>query len=349
MPKKRAGLPPGSVVFTGDQKVEKVSIHQLLFNANKLEEKEWSNHNSIKASVGDAAFVNWFDIRGLHDTALLEAIGQFFKVHPLALEDVADVRQRPKFEEYEAGNFILLKALHFDEKSASITTEQVSIYFNSHSLVSFQEDKDDLFIHIRKRLHAAKGKIRTRGTDYLAYALMDSLVDHYYIVLDKVELQIENLELEIQQKPSSASKARIYALKQQLLTMRRSVVPLRETINRFSRSESELLSDSSDVFLRDLYDHVVHVMDILENYRDLLNGLHDLYLTEISFQQNKVMQLLTVITTIFVPLSFLAGLYGMNFDYMPELHFQYGYFILLGVMGIVFVGALWYFKRKKWL
>lgn len=345
--RKKVGLPPGSIVFTGNQKVEQVHIHYMKFNANNIEEQLWSNHDEFQTTGSDEDLVEWFDVRGLHDTALVETIGSAFDIHPLALEDMVDVRQRPKLEEYETGIFILLKALYLDKATGNIESEQVSLYLKKNIILSFQEKSDDLFLNIRHRLHAAKGKIRKRGTDYFAYALMDSLVDNYYLVLDHIEAQMDILELEIQDDVRTASKQNIYQLKQQLLFLRKAILPLREVVNKFLRLDD--LEDSTIIFLKDLYDHIIQIGDILESHRDILNSLHDLYLTEISFRQNKVIQLLTIITTIFVPLTFLAGIYGMNFDNIPELHWQFGYFGLLLLMGIIAVGCIAYFRYKEWM
>lgn len=284
----------------------------------------------------------------MHDSNLIQLLGKTFELHPLILEDVVDIHQRPKFEEYENGIFIVIRALSFDRQAVKIKTEQIAIYFRKGLLLSFQETESDLFAAVRNRVHSGKGRIRRKGADYLSYALLDNIVDHYYIVLDEVENVVEGLEEELLTNPGHSIKEKIHSLRKELLVVRKSIAPLREAISRFSKSENDLIEESSVVFIRDLYDHTVQIMDMVETYRDMLNGLQDLYISEISFKMNQVMQVLTIITTIFVPLSFLCGLYGMNFDNMPELHFKYGYFILLGVMLLIALGSLIFFKRKKW-
>ena len=216
-------------------------------------------------------------------------------------------------------------------------------------VLTFQEDHTDLFAPVRKRIHSGKGKVRQRGADYLAYALADNLVDHYYVVLDLIEDQIETLEDSLLEKPDGSTKEKIHHLKKEMIRVRKSIAPLREAISRFSKSDSPLIEENTVTYIRDLYDHTIQIMDSVDNFRDVLNGLQDLYISEISFRMNQVMQVLTIITTIFVPLSFLAGLYGMNFDNIPELHFKHGYFILLGVMFLVAVGLLLGFKKRNWL
>lgn len=349
MAKRNLNLAPGSVVFTGRQKVEKIYIHYLQYNANKLTNLTLDNHSKITISPSDDGLIDWYDIRGLHDTFLLEALGKSFAIHPLVLEDIADIHQRAKFEEYEQGNFLTLKSLNFDSSNLEIHTEHVALYFNNELAISFQETESDLFIHVRTRVQTGRGKVRNKEADFLAYALVDTVVDNYFTILDQVELVIETLEEDLLLNPNKNIKNRIHHLKKELLKVRKSISPLREAISRFAKSDSDFIDEKTTVFVRDLYDHTIQVMDTLEGYRDTLNGLQDLYLSEISFKMNQVMQVLTIITTIFVPLSFLAGLYGMNFDHMPELHWEKGYYMLLSLMVVIVVLSLWYFKRKDWL
>lgn len=344
--KRRLGLPPGTLVFTGEQYVKEPNVTWTQFNKDTFYEKNLSKDQSPQQTK---QLVNWYDIRGVHDIELVRQIGSRFSIHPLALEDIVDTQQRPKFEEYESGIFITLRALSMDKNNMELQTEQISIYVGDHFLLSFQEDDDDLFKAIRNRLQKSDGRIRTRGSDYLAYALIDSIVDNYYVILDLIEEKIELLEEEILLSADSGIKARIHHLKLQTLMLRKSVAPLREAVSRFSNCESPLMAENTIVFVRDLHDHTIQVMDMIETYRDLVTGLNDLFISELSFKMNNVMKILTIITTIFVPLSFLAGLYGMNFDHMPELHWRYGYFALLGIMAFIFIALLLFFYKKKWL
>ncbi len=347
--RKKIGLPPGSVVFTGKRKVEQILIHHLRYSGDILEEKLLDNHKTITFHQPGEDQVEWYDIRGLHDTELVESIGRFFGVHPLILEDVVDIHQRPKFEEYDNGNFLLFREFKFNLDTRKVKTQQVSLFFTNNFVLSFQEEEDDLFESVRERLRTSRGKIRKRGGDYLAYALLDNVVDNYFLTLDEIEGAIEDLELEILENANSDTKSKIHGLKQEMLIVRKSIAPLREAMGRFSKSENEFMNPETLVFIRDLYDHTIQIMDMVDTYRDLLNSLQDLFLSELSFKMNNVMQVLTIITTIFVPLSFLAGLYGMNFDYIPELHWRNGYFILLGIMGAIAISLIYYFQRKKWL
>lgn len=347
--RQKVGLIPGSVVFTGNKKVDKVQIHYLQYNAELLEEKVLDSHKRLTLSPSPDDKVDWYDIRGMHDTALIEKFGECFKIHPLILEGVVDIHQRPKFEEYTKGIFITLRALSFNKDTFEVLKEHVAIYFNVGFVATFQETESDLFNAVRDRINGSQGRIRHRGSDYLAYALVDSLVDHYYVVLEDMEGVIEALEDQMTDDPNSNSKGDIHRLKKQLLVLRKSIAPLREAVSRFSKTENDLVKENNFVFIRDLYEHTVQIMDTVETYRDVLNGLQDLYISEVSFRMNKVMQLLTLISVIFIPLTFLAGIYGMNFDYIPELKFKYGYFVLLGIMFVIFVVLLVLFKRKKWL
>ncbi len=346
--RKKTGLPPGSVVFVGNQKVDKVFIHHLQYEDEILNEQTFDNHAQITFHESAEEEVDWYDIRGLHDTDLIESIGKTFKIHPLILEDVVNTHQRPKYEEYENGIFILFRALSFDKDQLEIKTEQVSLFFAKGLLISFQEAETDLFAAVRKRIETGRGRVRQRGTDYLAYALLDNVVDHYYGIFDEIEEVIETLENNLLTNADNSIKEQIHHLKKELLTIRKSIAPLREAVGQFSKSDNPIIEDRSAIFVRDLYDHTVQIMDRVETYRDMLNSLQDLYLSEISFKMNQVMQVLTVVTTVFVPLSFLAGLYGMNFENIPELHYKNGYYVLLSVMFVIFLGSLFFFKKKKW-
>ena len=346
--RKKIGLPPGSVVFTGHQKVENAIIHYLQFDQHELSEKRLKTYHQVAEQIPADDKVDWYDIRGLHDTDLIELFGKTFSIHPLALEDVADIHQRPKYEEFDNGFFIIFQALDLHEETKQVNSEQVAIYFRKGLLISFQETESDLFDAVRQRLKNQHGRIRQKNSDYLCYALMDAVVDNYYILLDRVGDIIEEIEEKLLINPDYKIKEDIHHLKKELLMVKKAVAPFREAINRFSKSDNMFTEESTLIYTRDLYDHVIQIMDMAETYRDILHGLQDLYLSEISFKMNQVMQVLTIITTVFVPLSFLAGLYGMNFVNMPELQSRNGYYVLLGVMFIIFLGSLYYFKRKNW-
>ncbi len=347
-PKKRkaAGLAPGTLVFTGEQFVEIPRVRLIQFDGDQLTEQE--SLNQLPAAAAGPP-VTWYDLRGLHKVELIAALGNQFQVHPLVLEDVLETSQRPKFEEYENGVFLSLQALHSEDLHAGLTTEQVAVFAGEGFVLSFQEREEDLFLPVRERLRAARGKIRQRSGDYLLYALADAVADRYFFLLDCLEEAIETLEAEILERPTNDSKGRIHQLKRSALAIRRSVAPLREAINNFARSEHPVIKEPTPLFCRDLHDHLVQIMDSIDGQRDILNGLYDLYLSEISYRMNAVMRTLTIISTIFIPLTFLAGIYGMNFEHMPELHWRWGYFLLWGLMVAIALILLLLFKRKQWL
>lgn len=344
--KTRAGAPPGTLVYTGENREAEVKATFTQYNENAINRREISDSEIPEA---DQEYVNWYDIEGMNDIALIEKYGQKFKIHPLVLEDVLSVNQRPKFEEYKEGLFILIKSLTFNESTREIETEQVGLYIKENVLITFQENTRPTFAPVQNRLSAGRGKIRARGADYLAYALIDVTVDNYFVILEQIEDLTEKLEEKILANPDNKIKSEIHNLKLQMLTLRKSISPLREAVNRFSDTDSSILQESSQVFLRDLYDHTIQVMEMTDTYRDILNGLYDLYLSEISFKMNSVMQVLTIISTIFIPLTFLAGIYGMNFEHMPELSYRYSYPIFWMVMTVITISLIFYFRRKRWL
>jgi magnesium transporter len=345
---RKPGLSPGAVVFTGNQKVKDVTIHYTQYNKNDLQSTEFTNKSVPEFIRSSDDKVDWYDIRGLHDTEFIQQIGNTFNIHPLILEDIADIHQRPKFDEYESGIFIIIKALTFDQEARKVSTEQVSIFFLKGLVISFQEAVTDLFEGVRNRINTGSGRVRQRGSDYLSYALIDNIVDHYYVVLDGFEESIESLEDQLLNDLNDNIKQKIHSLKKELLIVRKSIFPLREAISRFAKCEDDQIDDRTKVFVRDVYDHTIQIMDTIDSYRDMLNGLEDLYLSELSYKMNQVMKILTLIATIFIPLTFLVGVYGMNFEYIPELHWRYSYFTLWGIMIILFVGLMYFFKRKKW-
>ena len=347
--RKKIGLAPGSVIFTGDRKVDKVLIHYMQYDEENTIDKEIDSHSENIFNASPLDKVNWYDVRGIHDTKLIELFGKNFSIHPIVLENIVDVNQRPKFEEYDKGIFIALRALSFNKKKNEVQKEHVVIYFNNGLIITFQETESDLFEAVRKRILSSSVRIRQRETDYLAYALLDVIVDKYYIVLEEMEDVIENLEEKMLVEQNIKDKNKIHHLKKELLIMRKSVAPLREAFGQFSKTESSFVQNNSQAFIRDLYEHTVQIMDSIDSSRDILNGLQDLFISEISFKMNKVMQFLTLISVIFIPLTFLAGIYWINFDNIPELHYRYGYHILLGVMFVIFILLLVFFKRKKWL
>ncbi len=347
-PRKNTGLPPGTLVFTGNKKIEEAKVSICRYNAEKFVGEGLTLSDVYGAEAG---IITWVDVRGLHEVELVEEIGRGFHIHPLILEDILDVSQRPKFEEYKEGYFCILRDYQFDPGKLEIRPEQVAIYVNTGQgfVVSFQEAESDLLKDVRSRLEMGKGKIRMRGADYLSYALMDRIVDNYFFLLDDMGVKLEDIENEVLASASSAIRKDIHKMKRELHGMRRSISPLREAINMMIKSEVAGITSTTAIYLRDLYDHTVQALDLTETFRENINSLNDLYLSELSFRMNKVMQVLTIVATIFIPLTFIVGVYGMNFDHMPELHWRYGYPVVWTIMMGCAILMLFYFRRRDWL
>ncbi|WP_299210748.1 magnesium/cobalt transporter CorA [uncultured Dokdonia sp.] len=344
----KTGMAPGSVVYTGNKQVDDIIIHHLQFNADTIKDSTIHKDKFLKITL-EPDYIDWIDIRGMQETDVISSIATHFKVHPLLQESIVDVHQRPNFEEHDNAIFVTFKALSFDKTTLSVHREHVAVIIRDHSLITFQETRSDLFEAVRKRTADSKSRVRKRGTDYLLFALLDSIVDNYYITLDQFEEVIEDIEDRISEDQSNVDKSKIHRLKKELLVLRKSIAPLREVISNFSRSDNTIIQENTHIFIRNLYENTIQIIDSVDSYRDMLNSLQDLFIAELSFKMNKVMQLLTLISVIFIPLTFLAGIYGMNFSYIPELQYKYGYFILLGVMFCLFVILLIFFKRKKWM
>jgi magnesium transporter len=345
---KQAGLPPGTLVHSGQRKTESVRIELIEYGADEIEEQELDRVEDGLAGL-DEAGVSWINVDGLHDPSVVEALGDRAGVHRLALEDVLSTAQRPKVEAYGTHFLVILRMLGFDESTESVTSEQVSLIVGPGYLFSFQERPGDVFEPVRERLRSARGRIRNRGTDYLAYALVDAIIDSYFRILEQVGDRIEELEEQVLGDPDTSVMHRIHHLRREVLILRRAVWPLRELLAHMSREELPHVTDETRIFLRDVYDHSVQVIDTVETLRDVLSGAMELYMTGVSNRMNEVMKVLTIIATVFIPLSFFAGLYGMNFEYMPELGVRWAYPALLTFMLGMAGGMLVYFRRKGWL
>jgi len=345
---KKAGLPPGTLVHIGEKKAETVRITVIDYDEQDFQEKQVANIEECFPFKATPT-VTWINIDGLHQIDVIEKLGKHFELHPLILEDILNTGQRPKCEDYEKYVFIVLKMLEFDDENQAIQSEQVSLVLGPNLVISFQEIVGDVFEQIRDRIRNSKGRIRKMAADYLAYTLIDAIVDNYFFVLERIGEQIESMEEELIAKPSDQTVRKIHTLKRELIVIRKSVWPLRELINSLEKVESSLISNSTEPYLRDVYDHTIQVIDTVETYRDMVSGMLDIYLSSISNRMNAVMKMLTIIATIFIPLTFVAGIYGMNFKYMPELEWRWGYALVLLVMIAISVVMLLYFRRKKWL
>lgn len=346
---KKTGLPPGALVHIGDKKTEPVKISVIDYDENQFRELDAKSVEDC-FPFKDTPTVTWINIDGIHNVDVVEKIGMHFNIHPLVLEDIVTPGQLPKMEDAEEYLFIVLKMLTYSEKDIELTTEQVSLLVGKNYVISFQESKEgDVFDPIRERIRTAKVRMRKLGPDYLAYSLMDAVIDNYFIILEKIGEKIESLEEELLAGPSSAHIKQIHTLKRDLLFLRKSVWPLREVVSCMEKGDTALVHESTEIYLRDLYDHIIQVMDTIETFRDMVSGILDLYLSSTSNKLNEVMKVLTIIATLFIPLTFVVGVYGMNFDYMPELKSKWGYPLIWAAMLLIAGGMLMYFKKRKWL
>jgi magnesium transporter len=345
----KTGLPPGTLVYTGEAKPEPVRIDLIEYNETTINEKKLDSIGQI-ADFQRTEINSWINFDGIHDVGLIEHIGQEFHLHPLVLEDIAHIGQRSKMEDYGDYLYIVLKMLQYNENTHTVEAEQVSMILGPHWLLTFQEHEGDVFEMVRQRIRSGKGRVRKMACDYLAYALIDAIVDYYFHVLELLSEQIEELEEVLLNNPTDAVLGRIHSLKRELTLLRKSVWPLRELVAGLDRLESGLVEKPTKVFVRDLYDHTIQIIDTIESFREVVAGMMDLYMSAVSNRMNAVMKVLTVIATIFIPLGFVAGIFGMNFDHMPELQWQWAYPLGFWLMiGVIVIGMLVYFKVKKWL
>ena len=346
---KKAALSPGTLVHVGEKKTDKAKISVVDYTEASCDIKDVQTLDEI-LPLRDSPTVSWINIDGIHQTDLIEKIGSHFSLHPLILEDIVNTAQRPKIEDYDNYIFFVLKMLSYDASSGEIQVEQLSLVLGRGFLLSFQEEEGDVFDPIRERIRNAKGRHRRAGADYLAYSLIDAVVDNYFVMLETMGDAIEDLEEELVSNPDQEIMKRIHKLKRNMIILRKSIWPLREVISSLQRTGSKLILESTGVYLRDVYDHTIQVLDTVESFRDIVSGMLDTYLTSISNRMNEVMKVLTIIATIFIPLTFIAGVYGMNFHHMPELEMEWlyprGFWILITAIAIM---MLVYFRKKKWL
>lgn len=347
-PAHAPGTSPGTLVPAPEKKSAKSRITLIAYDQDHYLKKEIESIEEA-LPLNDSPSVTWINIDGLHDIALIESIGRQFGIHPLTQEDIVNLGQRPKAEDFDDYIYIVFKMLSYRDGTDQIESEQVSLILGSNFLISFQEVPGDVMAPVRERIEKGKGRIRKAGCGYLAYALIDSVVDHYFLVLEAFGEKIEALEAELLSDPTPNSLQHLYAMKRDVIFFRKQVWPIREMLNRLVKEESPLIDKSVDVFISDVYDHTIQIIDTIESFRDLMAGLLDIYLSTISNRMNAIMKMLTIMATIFIPLTFIAGIYGMNFDYMPELKWHWAYPALWAIFISIFVGMLAWFKHKKWL
>ena len=342
---EKAGLLPGTLMHIGESKKHMPKISILDYDSAKFQEKI-VKHVEECFPFRWKKSITWINIDGIHDPKIIQDIGKHFGFHSLLLEDIMNNEQRPKIETFEDHIFIILKMLSYAKKE--VATEQISILIGKNFVISFQESEGDIFDPIRKRIRDNKGKLRKRGSDYLAYSLIDAIVDHYFAVLEKLEEQIEEAEESIN-RPTAETIKIMHQLKRQTISLQRSIWPLREVVSGMMRSESAILKKTTAIYLRDVYDHTIQIMDTIETFRDILAGMMEVYLFSVSNRTNEIMKVLTIIGTIFIPLTFITGVYGMNFSFMPPLTWKYGYYTVMIGMLIIIIFLLLYFRKRKWI
>jgi len=342
---KKAGLPPGTPFHIGSQKDTNTSITYTTYNSKNTDISTITNDEAIHVlPVEDT--IQWVDIRGISDVELIQNVTCKFNIHDLILEDVYNTVQLPKIEEHDSHFFLIIKAISFENETLSF--EQIGLYFEKDVILSFQERSTDTFKLVRDRIASSKGRITNKKADYLLYALFDYVIDTYFEVLQRIDSRISELSDEVDQNPSQDILKKIQLLKKNVLMLKRYVWYTRDIILVLKKSESELILEKTDKYLTDLMDHVSHISDISESFREELIDLSELHLSAINLRSNDIMKMLTLVAAVFMPLTFLAGIYGMNFHYMPELQWKWAYPTLVFIMMVIIAGLLTFFKKKKW-
>ena len=345
---EKAGLDPGTLMYIGAEKTGKARITVMDYDDAGFLEKEVGSVEEC-FPFKDTATVTWINVDGVHDAAVIEKLGGHFGIHPLVLEDIMTTTQRPKTEDLGAAVYVVLRMIEFDEASGATSADQLSLILGPNYVLTFQETPGDCLDSVRDRIRGGKGRIRKQGPDYLAYAVIDAVVDNYFFVLEKLGERIDALEEQLIAEPRRELLGEIHGLKREMIELRKSVWPLREVVSGLERSESPLIRESTGVFLRDLYDHAIQVIDTVESFREMLSSMVETYLSSLSNRMNEIMKVLTIISTIFIPITFLVGLYGMNFVHFPEIRWRWGYAFVWALI-IVSVGGMFsFFRRKKWL
>lgn len=345
---KNIGQVPGSVIYTGDKMTADSLVQMIEYNEKEYTEKTVSDFRECTETRRD--HVKWIDFVGVDQTNDISEIGELFELHPLTLEDIANIHQRPKYEDMDDYLFLTLKMFRYEKEEQQLKEEQISFVLGNRYVISFQEDEhSDDFENIKQRIYKGKGRIRKMGADYLMYSIVDTIIDNYFVVLEHIEDEVEALQDELIENPTPSTLQNIQRLKQNLIVLRKSIRPVREILGALERTESDLIHDELHTYLRDLYDHTVQIIDTIETFRDTIAGALDIYLSSLSNKMNQVMKVLTVISTIFIPLTFIVGVYGMNFKYMPEISMKRAYPILWIIMLGIAGGMLRYFRKKKWL
>lgn len=344
----KAGLPPGALIHVGKRKSDKVKISVIDYSGDHFEERIVGNIEECSVYLNTPT-VSWINIDGLHDIELIEKIGGLFDLHPLLLEDVLNTHSRPKLDEFDNCLAVSLKMIGMNRRNTSIVSEQISLVLGPNWIISFQEQEGDIFDAFRQRIRENKGVIRKQSVDYLLYRLMDTIVDNYFFITEFFSESIENLEDRVLSDQDTEVSEEIQRLKRMIINFRRAIYPVRELLHSIQRDHSKLIKEKNSRFFSDVFAHVIQLTDNIEYQREMISSIMDLYQTEVSNRMNQVMQVLTIIATIFIPLTFIVGVYGMNFENMPELQWKYGYYSVWGLMAIIIILMVIYFRRKRWL
>ena len=339
---------PGAGGYVGEKRETPVKLQLIHYDEKQFSEKELASSEQITSQLLNHG-ITWLNITGVHDESILQRIGEIFSIHPLVLEDVANTTQRAKVEEYDDYLFVVLKMVTVDEETNATLIEQVSLIVGEHFVISLQEQEGDVLESLRDRIRFAKGRIRRMGTDYLMYGIADSVVDNYFAVLENIGTAIEEQEDKLLESPDQELLESVYGLKRELVFLRKSIWPMREMANVLQHSEHKIIKKTTTIYFRDVYDHTIQVVEAVETFRDMMTSMLDLYLSTVSNKMNEVMKVLTIFAAIFIPLTFIAGVYGMNFEHMPELKWKLGYAYWWVAVILLAGGMLIYFKRKKWL
>jgi len=345
---KKRGMPPGSLVYLGEQKDEKVKIRIMDYDVESVREKQFESAKEC-APFKDEPTTTWINVDGIHQKEILESLGESYDLHPLTLEDIMNTSQRPKSEDFDHYVYIVLKMIYLNQKDFDLDAEQISLILGKNFVITFQEKEGDVFDLVRQRIKGGKARVRKMGADYLAYALIDAIVDNYFSILEYFDERIDELEEELLDSSTTDLLSRIHSTKREVIFLRKAVWPLREVVSLLERGESPLFQKQTLTYLRDVYDHTIQVVDTVDTFREMMSGMHDLYLSNVSNKMNEIMKILTIIATLFIPMTFIAGVYGMNFENMPEVHWKWGYPFAWVIMIIMAVLMILYFKRKKWL
>ncbi len=341
------GQVPGSLIFVGTKKVEQTSIHVIDYDSERLIERDFTDVNQIK-DLHSSSACSWINIYGLHDIEVINQIGSRYGLHSMVLEDVLNTGQRPKLEDFDDVLFLVLKMFRYDPEEEIVHAEQLSMVIGNGVLITFQEQKGDVFEAVRERIRKMKGRIRQLGVDYLAYALLDTVVDNYVSVIERIGERVEELDERVLEDPDKEIIADISLAKREINYMRKSIRPARDAILQLGKLDTDLIRDYMVPFLKDLQDLTTHATEVVEIYREMLTDQMNVYHSSLSNRMNDVMKVLTIFAAIFIPLTFIAGIYGTNFEYFPELHYRYSYFVFWGVIIVVALGMLIFFKKKKW-